>query len=240
MALAVAPQYAFVNLHGPERVIGCQETAAEPWGQEMGIHSGRLDQVSYGRSAYPFWEQRTWQFVPEIREGEWGFRLLLDGLTQIEGVGRTPNATIEDFRERFHTEFQKLFVKRPFELDANETRCWNELRQVVDVESYRRNLPILTREFGRVESNQPGHWVVRWEAGERAPIDLSQFPDEFASYKPGQPFAAYLERDQETMEIRRVYSVARKPALKRQSVEDNAEFLDALQSNKDLPAASIQ
>jgi len=129
--------------------------------------------------------------------------------------------------------------KRPFEMNRSDTTSWGEMRQLVDVERYRRELPVLVREFGEVVSARPGHRAVHWEGGGREPIDIEQFPGEFASFRPGQPFEAYVERDQETMQIRRVLLVKRKHALRAQTAADADTFAVSVQSNKDFPRANL-
>lgn len=240
MGLAVTPEYAYVNLHTEQRVVGEYASGAQSWGGNVGILSGQMNQVSYGRSVYPFWEQRVGRLLPELTGESHGYRFQVEGISRIDGSGETPNESLENFREQFHTEFQRLFVKRPFEMEPDEARSWDELKQVVDVESYRRTIPVLTREYGRVESNRPGHWSVHWDAGGHTPIDLEMFPDEFASYKPGQPFEAYVERDQQTMAIRRIYNVARRSTPIRHTAADNAAFMESLESNKDLPVTTLE
>jgi hypothetical protein len=240
MALAVAPQYAHADSQGGHQLYHVQSTVSSTRESGAGILGGTSREIRYGKSVYRFWDERLWQLYPVFLDGQVEYNIQLEGVMHVGGVGSTPREAMSSFREQFHTKFQQLFVKRPFEMDDVERKTWNEFRQLVDVEQYRKSLPVLTREYGQVVSNQAGRWSVRWESGSRSLVDLAKFPDEFASYKSGQPFEAYVERDQQTLDIVRIFSVARKRALNGSTQQERDAFAESLGSNKDLPATTLE
>lgn len=240
MALAVSLEFAHISSHTHLSVVEENRSVVNRWGGDVGILSRHFGRIKFGQTEYLFWRQRKGHWLPEIKFGDLSYHFQLEGLGAIDGHGETPRQAIDNFMESFHTKFQYLVVQRPFEMNDDDKCAWSQFREIVDVEAYRQALPVISREYGEVWSDQPGRWAVRWEStGKRVSVDLRQFPAEFASYKSGQPFVAIVERDSQTMNIRKVFKVMREPSLERYTSSDSEKFAQSLDTNKDLPAVTL-
>lgn len=213
--------------------------ARDSWSTLRGfdILRSRITEIEYGEERYPLWKTVSGRLLPEPAAPK-KYRFQLDGLWAVAGEGDTPKAALESFRERFHIRFQELVAKRPFEMNEDEKSDWNQLRQVANVELYRHRLPVLLRQFGEIASREPSI-SVDWEGTGRESVHLDAFPGEFASYSLGQPFEAFVERDQQTMKIKKVYQVKRRSRPAHYSLDDNEQFSKSLKSNKELPVTNL-
>lgn len=193
--------------------------------------------LDFGQERYPLWRPTIGRLLPEPYANRYRFQL--QGLLSVSGEGDSPQNAISTFKEAFHARFQELIAKRPFEMNVHERASWDEIRRLVNVELYRSRQPVLLRQFGEVVSVRTGHRAVRWEGTGRETVDLAKFPGEFASYCVGQPFEAYVERDQLGMGMRQVFYVKRTPQPTHHTAADNDEFARSLDSNKGLPVAEL-
>jgi hypothetical protein len=238
MSLCAAPESAYIvpshEESGLERFF--YVTGQNPR-LKFNVSQKQLSEIEFGDERYPLWRPTVGRHLPEPYGNRYRFQL--EGLMTISGEGPSASEALQSFREEFHTRIQELLAKRPFEMTEGECATWNEIRRVVNVELYRSLQPVLLRQFGEVLSSRPGHHAVRWEGIGREAIDLRKFPGEFASYCVGQPFEAYVERDQVGMGLRRVFYVKRTTRPTHRSGEDNDAFARSLESNRDLPAARI-
>ena len=238
MPLCAAPESAYVLPALDELSLG-----REVYGRgaspklNVDVFQTRLEEVEFGQERYPLWRPTIGRLLPEPNANRYRFQL--QGLLSVSGEGNSPQDAIASFRETFHTHFQELIAKRPFEMDEHERGSWDEIRRLVNVELYRSRQPVLLRQFGEVISVRSGYRAVRWEGTGREPVDLAKFPGEFASYYVGQPFEAYVERDQLGMGLRKVFYVKRTPQPTHRTADDNDDFARSLGSNKGLPVAEL-
>jgi len=199
--------------------------------------------LSYGNVEYPLKSRSTrsiGRIVPDLVQSQQsGMRYTVDDLPSIVGRGDSISAAVSNFQEEFHRRFQELFAMRPFEMQDAEIVDWNGLSQMVDVEKYRRSVPIRVRRFGLVNANASGRHHVKWEgATDAVSIDLKDFPAEFAGYKTGQPFEAIVLLDADGLQTIRVVDVVKKSALRRRTTENDQQFWEGLGSTADLPSTS--
>jgi hypothetical protein len=238
MSLTIAPEVAYVSTASTHELVGSESNCGNASSlQDFDILRTRIDELQYGKNRYPLWRPIVGRLLPEPFSERYRFQI--DGLTSVAGDGETPRDAIEVFRERFHIRIQDLLAKRPFEMKPDEKIAWSEIRQLVNVELYRHELPILMRQFGEVLSVRPSKWSVRWEGTGREFVDLQDFPGDFASYHVGQPFEAFVERDQQTMRINHVYQVKRTKNLTHRDEADDDAFANSLQSNKNMPVVPL-
>lgn len=235
MPLCAAPEYAYVLPALDEIGLG-REAYSSPK-LNMDAFQTRLTDIEYGQESYPLWRPTIGRLLPEPLAKRYSFQL--QGLLSVAGEGNSPQTAVLSFKESFHARFQELAAKRPFEMNADERAVWNEIKRLINVELYRSRQPVLQRQFGEVVSVRPGHRSVRWEGTGREAVDLAKFPGEFATYCVGQPFEAYVERDQLSMGVRQVFYVKRTQQPTHRSAGDNEDFARSLSSNKDLPVAEL-
>ena len=209
---------------------------------KLDVFTTRVGDISFGLHAkYPLWRPLTGRWLPAPRVDGVGFSFQVDGVPEIIGYGTTVAKALSDFSEQFHTRLQQLVVMRPFEMDELERSRWDALCELVDIESYRLSLPLHTIEYGKVLANQPRRWMVQWEAS-RSPtsVDLETFPDDFASYRVGQPFMAIVIREQRTMGIERVLRVTKVSLPATRSRAEDDEFAASLPSSRDARKVSLE
>ena len=239
MPLAVAPEVAYVSPASNQMA----------WGQSRGklgayafissdIHRSTFEELTFGRENYPLWRPVAGRLLPDPQANRYVFQL--NGLSNVSGAGDTPQEAIDAFLEQFHIRFQELVFKRPFEMDGSEKNAWDEIRRLVDVELYRSRIPVLVRQFGEIVSTRPGHRMVCWEGIGNEPVDLAKYPGEFASFRVGQPFEAYVERDQQKMQVVSVFQVKRTKRPTHRTTAENDAIAVSLGSSKDLPVASLK
>lgn len=126
------------------------------------------------------------------------------------GEGYTPKLARDDWYQRFHAEFQRLFAMRPFEMTSDDSRNWETILSVVDVVEYRQNKPLSVREIGCVRfPRTPYPSQMNWIDGRKEAFSLHQVPAELAGCKPGQWVDAIIEREPRTGKLLRVVHIQR-------------------------------
>jgi len=129
------------------------------------------------------------------------------------GEGQTPSLAREDWHQRFHAEFQRLYVKRTFEMTPQESDSWEAILSVVDVVDYRVSTPLRIREIGCVRyRHMPYPYQMRWIDGRRELFTLHQVPAEIAGCKPGQWVEAIVEREPLTGRLIRIVHAQKIPS----------------------------
>ena len=129
------------------------------------------------------------------------------------GEGQTPRLAREDWHQRFHAEFQRLYAMRPFEMTPDESRNWEAILSIVDVVDYRLSTPLSIREIGCVRyPRTPYPSQMRWIDGRREGFSLHQVPAELAGCKPGQWVEAIVEREPLTGRLIHIVHVQRIPS----------------------------
>jgi hypothetical protein len=195
-----------------------------------------LTSIRVGETCYRLRETLQGEFLP-VGDGTcefWVERLS----PQFVGRGARADEAYRDWRDRVHESFQDLYGKRPFEMTAEEVECWDILVSMLDVVAYRNEAPLLVRQVGRIVQARPLPRRVTWVDGRSETINLDDMPAEFASYKPGQPFEADVERDPMTFKIRRVRFVRRISEISPLKKAELERFWQSLPGTQSLPIST--
>jgi len=148
------------------------------------------------------------------------------------GRGATVSEARRDWTRQFHADFQGLYAKRPFEMQADEVEGWHRLLALIDVQRYRAHTPVVTREIGCVRYGRlPYPSMIRWIDGRRDRISLEQVPPEVAGFRPGQWIEAVVQRAPTTNELIRIDNVWRIQTIHSPG--------DLEQEWRDLPVAEL-
>ena len=232
-ATALAEPALKQALRRPTKTVAEGTFAGEDF--QPGILRRRLVSVDFGDHTYPLRRQTDGCLEP-YHEGEavrWSF--VVPSMGFLEGHGGTPREAIEDYQEVFHCNFQRLYVKRPFEMSEDDRQQWLSLISLVDVDAYRRSQPVTIRRFGVAYMDQ-GRRYVRWEGRTgKEPIDLRSYPAEFANYRSGQSFEAIVEIDPRTNATKRVQWSTRQDTVSPMEEEEAREFWNSLPGLPGLP-----
>ncbi len=207
-------------------------------GQEhLGIFSRELSEISCGQHRYELRQPIAGRLMPNF--DRLSYRFTSDSLPGIVGVGATrPEATLA-FESQFHSRFQELLAKRPFEMSDRELHDWRAIHRVFDVEGYRRSRPIIMRRYG-IALNDQGRHAVQWEGRpEKEVVDLGIYPPDFPAFITGQPFEAFLELDPVSRRPTRVFYVKKSSPANHRTQADNAAFWDSLPGTSSLPASKF-
>lgn len=169
-----------------------------------------LDVIRFGVTTYRLRRSTHGAFAPSLTDPTGEF--LVEGFSRsIVGTGGTPDDAFRDWKTKFHTTFQRLYVLRPFEMQEADRRTWGTIENMIDIEQYRAAQPLIVRQIGTVTKARPYPLVVTWEDGTREKVHLERMPGEFATYKAGQPFEALVHRDPVSHKLIRVDFVKRLP-----------------------------
>ncbi|MBP3956365.1 hypothetical protein J8F10_13855 [Gemmata sp. G18] len=123
---------------------------------------------------------------------------------------------------------------RPFEMADAERRAWAAIENLVDVEKYRAEQPLILLQIGVVHRARPYPQIVEWEDGTKERVSPERMPGEFAAYKAGQSFEALVHRNPITYKIVRVEYVKRvlKGAVTREETE---KLWNSTRTSSDFP-----
>ena len=196
-----------------------------------------IPNIPIGQTGYPLRTPVQGTFFPPSWKGEGEF--YVEGFKPaFVGRGPTSEKAFRDWCEQVHCRFQELYVMRPFEMTEAERADWQRLEERIDVAAYREHTPITVRQTGKVAQARPRPCLIKWTDGSKEKVRLEQMPDEFASYKPGQPFEAVVKRHPVTYELLEVTDIRRTQPLPRLTDDEFQEFWDSLPTTKSLPAAA--
>ena len=132
--------------------------------------------------------------------------------------------------------FQRLYVMRPFEMDATDLRRWDAILGQVNIERYRyEQQPLTVLQQGRVVRARPLPELVQWEDGTRERVSVKQMPDEFAGYRVGQWFEAVVHRQPITHKLVKVEYIKRLPPRQSRNPKEAKELWDSLPTSASLP-----
>jgi hypothetical protein len=191
--------------------------------------------LAVGRTVYPLRSPVVGSFYPGRHGGEGEFVVPEFG-PALAGRGGTLNDAFLDWRDQVHRRFQELYAKRPFEMDDDETEAWRLLESQIDVAVYRNRTPLIVKQVGKVAPwMRPHPERVEWEDGFVEAVDLDQMPGEFAAYRPGQPFEAWVKRDpvdHRLLEVVHVRRIGQLPWLTRETFDD---FIRSIPTTESLP-----
>lgn len=156
--------------------------------------------VEVGDALYVF--VRPVHLILYARGGHWACRA--KGLESMAcGMGKTRAAARHEWEMNFHATFQRLYAKRPFEMDQTEAGIWQSIVNIIDMNEYQESATMEMREIGQVRYRALSYpCEIRWVDGRRERFALSQVPRELAGYRPGQWFEATVERTFEDKLIR--------------------------------------
>ena len=193
-----------------------------------------LSEIRIGETCYRLRESLRGEFS----SGEdFTCKFWVDGFSpQFIGKGTRAHDAYRDWRDQVHEAFQELYGKRPFEMNEEDQERWEVLENVIDVVGYRNETPVVVRQIGKVTRiRQPRR--VEWIDGRTETVNLDHMPGEFASYKPGQPFEADVERDPLTWKMRKVCFVRRIGEVYPMAEGELKRFWQSLPTTSSLPAS---
>lgn len=193
-------------------------------------------QLKIGDTTYPLRSPLIGTFHPG-RGGAEGEFIVPELYPDFIGRGKHLNAAFLDWRNQIHSSFQSLHAKRPFEMTASERETWRLLEGHIDVAAYRLAAPLVVRQIGKVAQARPYPNLIQWENGPREAVRLDQMPGAFATYRPGQPFEAIVERDPTDFHLLKVSYIQRAKSPPRMSPEEISDLLNIISTTSSLPDA---
>ena len=183
-------------LDAPSRVVG---TSATGMGGLMGLRIGpaRYEFLKQIHLAFT-WSGRAWIcWSPDLG---WEY----------ESQAETPAGAQGEWERLVHADFQRLFAKRPFQMNSDENTRWQSLVSIINTQHYRDSTPLLLRQIGQVHWDRtPYPSRIKWIEGAEDRIELEHVPAELAAYKPGQWVEADLRRHPITNRLLRIDQVRR-------------------------------
>jgi len=166
----------------------------------------RLETISIGRTKYRLIRRVTANHIPTID----GWACCLNELSMYVGRGKTCDEASEDLEVQIHTDFQRLFAKRPFEMTSDEQRKWSQIAGVIDVLHYRMTTPLVVREMGQVSHGRISRpYRIKWLNGKNYTIEPDKVPGELMSCAPGQWIEAVVLKDPMTFGIVEIQSITK-------------------------------
>jgi hypothetical protein len=154
------------------------------------------------------------------------------------GYGPSLQSAREDWEERVHCEFQRLYGIPEWQMEAADKRKWQTLKMWIDTDAYRNTTSLFARELGKVMSMDPGRMKIRWNNGRQERFQLDQTPGPFAAYKPGTWFDATVEREPQTGKLCRIWHSQRIPPLDAIAPPDIEQAIKARPTSA-LPEGSL-
>lgn len=169
------------------------------------------------------------------------FEFLVDDLApHIVGRAMTPQAAIDDWRNRVHAAFQQLLAMRPFEMDLSDEHRWRALESIIDTAQFRRSSPVRMRQLGRVDYMRYSYpRAIRWAGAACEQVSLDVMPAEFPSFRHGQWIEGICERDPLTGRLLRVTHIERIPEIRMMSAEQQDKYWDTLPTGDSLPESDL-
>jgi hypothetical protein len=186
---------ANMNYISPVRVSCSAEPAATR--EQSGATETILYGLEFGATNYRFLRGIGIKSVRDYITGDWTCWSLdlEDDTAQIIGKGDTFASAEEDFKNQLHASFQRLYRKRPFEMNQQEQKQWQRLFNVIDVYHYRTTTPIVVQEIGQISFGKISRpYRIKWLTGHNYIIEPNRVPDELMSMKPGQYIEANVKR----------------------------------------------
>ena len=192
--------------------------------------------VEVGETVYRLKAKAAGTFFPGAI-GEDGEFIVPEFLPDFVGRGRSITTALQDWRDQVHCRFQEIYAMRPFEMTERDWATWRLLESQIDVGTYRDSTPLTVRQLGRVIRARPRPEQIQWEDGHKEVVQLDQMPGEFATYKPGQPFAAIVLRDPVDFHLIKVSHVQRTGNLPEMSAKEFDALVRAIPTTATLPDA---
>lgn len=194
----------------------------------------RLSEIMYGYTRYPLKRMLRATYLRSREE------FLVEGLSpEIVGRGNSAEDARDDFCLKFHSLFQELIYKRPFEMTANDSATWKKVQSVVDVTVYRNRTPLVAEQYGVVSYGQTSRpCKIKWDNGftETVDIRIVNRPD-FVRYLPGQPVRAIVRRNPMTRELIDIPYIQRVTALPTETDLVASGFVEQVLNSEPFPVA---
>lgn len=186
------------------RISFSAETSSQKDG--FGATVENLNSLSFGSTEYRFLQNIVVRGVYIFPDGWLCWSRDLG--SAFVGKGETYSSAVDDFKNQLHVIFQRLYRKRPFEMNDHEREQWQKLINVIDVYHYRTTTPLVVREIGQVSYGRGSRpYRIKWLSGSNYIIDLNNVPDELMSLKTGQYIEAVVKRDPVTHKEIEILSV---------------------------------
>ncbi|MFO1022595.1 MAG: hypothetical protein U0903_18145 [Planctomycetales bacterium] len=171
---------------------------------DLAVTGQLISEIRVGSTRYHLFNKaRTFFSPPTVRSTG---KFIVDDFSWIVGEGGMASIAKENWQENFHSEFQRLYFMRPFEMNATDREQWKTIQSKVDVERFRVSQPLSSRRVGRVVKARPLPEKIRWEDGSQEKIDMHsiEIPPEFARFKRGDQFEAVVLRNPITYKILKI------------------------------------
>jgi hypothetical protein len=194
-----------------------------------------LSDIQIGETCYRLREPVRGQF---LSTNDFTCEFWVNGFSpEFIGKGARAHDAYRDWRDQVHEAFQELYGKRPFEMSEEEAARWQIIENVIDVVGYRNETPVVVRQVGHVTKTRPSHRQITWIDDKSESVNLDDWPGEFASYKPGQPFEADVEHDPLTGKMRKVRVVRRIGNIHPLASGELQKFWQSLPTTSSLPVS---
>lgn len=145
-----------------------------------------------------------------------------------EGSGLDFSSAMEDLKLNLHVEFQRLYRKRPFQMNEIERTKWKSLSNTIDILSYRQSTPIITQEIGKIsfgKIDRPDK--IHWLSGHDYKIDPFKVPSDLMACMTGQWIEASVEREPINHSITQLLTI-KKIHFRIPSKDKQKEFWESL------------
>ncbi|MCC6511102.1 MAG: hypothetical protein IT423_18520 [Pirellulaceae bacterium] len=133
-----------------------------------------------------------------------------------------------------HREFQRLYLLRPMQHDAQSLKLWSQLQACIDVDAYKRNRQVPLFVKGVVMSIDQERITFQWIGGDLVSLDSEMLRDHWFELKVGDCFEAVLWRNAGQPNVMaKAEFVRHVPRSSSWNAESLNEWLDS------LPAAQL-
>ncbi len=193
-----------------------------------------LPEIVYGYTHYPLKRILRATYLRSREE------FLVEGLSpEIVGRGNSAEDARDDFCLNFHSLFQELIYKRPFEMTATDSTNWKKIQDVVDVTVYRNRTPLVAEQYGVVSYGKTARpCMIKWDNGFTETVDIRNVnsPD-FVRYLPGQPIKAIVRRNPMTRELIDIPYIQKAAALPTNADLVDCGFVEKVLNTEPFPDA---
>ncbi len=193
-----------------------------------------LPEIAYGFSKYPLKRLLRATYLRSREE------FLVEGLSpEVVGRGVTSEEACDDFCLKFHSLFQDLVYKRPFEMSVEDSLLWNKIKDIVDVTVYRNRTPLVIEQYGVVSHGKVSHpCKIKWDNGHTEFVDVRKVDNaDFVRYFPGQPIKAIVRRNPVTRELIDIPYIQKTATLPSESDLVAIGFVDQVLGAEPFPDA---
>ncbi|MCA9195161.1 MAG: hypothetical protein KDB03_25490 [Planctomycetales bacterium] len=194
-----------------------------------------LSEIVYGFAKYPL---KRLLHATYMRARE---EFLVEGLSpEVVGHGKSAEEASEDFCLKFHSIFQQLVFKRPFEMSPEESVIWNKVKDIVDVTVYRNRTPLVVEQYGVVSHGQRSvPCQIKWDNGFTEAVDVRQVENaDYVRFVPGQPVKAIVRRNPMTRELIDIPYLQKVASLPSESDLVTSGFVEQVLNAEPFPDAN--